>query len=67
MTLIEWRRRFHASWPQIQALGFDDRFRRMWDYYLAYCQAGFERGTIDVGIYRLRKADIASRTMTTRE
>ena len=67
LTLIEWRQRFHASWPQIQALGFDDRFRRMWDYYLAYCQAGFERGTIDVGIYRLRKADIGSRTMATRE
>ena len=56
MTLVEWRRRFHAAWPQIQALGFDQRFRRTWDYYLAYCQAGFERGTIDVGIYRLRKA-----------
>ena len=55
LTLIEWRRRFHAAWPQIQALGFDERFRRTWDYYLAYCQAGFERGTIDVGIYRLRK------------
>ena len=63
LTLIEWRRRFHAAWPQIQALGFDERFRRTWDYYLAYCQAGFERGTIDVGIYRLRKpaTDIATR------
>ena len=27
----------------------------MWDYYLAYCKVGFEKGTIDVGFYRLRK------------
>lgn len=56
LTLAEWRRRFHANWPSIATLGFDERFRRMWDYYLAYCQAGFEKGTIDVGIYRLRPA-----------
>jgi cyclopropane-fatty-acyl-phospholipid synthase len=55
-TLREWRRRFLAAWPQIEALGFDDRFRRMWDYYLVYCEAGFERGVVDVGTYRLRKA-----------
>ena len=55
-TLAAWRRNFHAAWPEIAALGFDQRFRRMWDYYLAYCQAGFERGTCDVGIYRLRKS-----------
>ena len=54
LTLSEWRRRFNANWRQIAALGFDERFRRMWDYYLAYCQAGFESGTIDVGLYRLR-------------
>ena len=49
-----WRARFHAAWPEIAALGFDMRFRRMWDYYLAYCEAGFSAGTIDVGIYRFR-------------
>jgi len=53
-TLAEWRARFETSWPRIAELGYDDRFRRMWTYYLAYCEAGFERGTIDVGIYRLR-------------
>jgi cyclopropane-fatty-acyl-phospholipid synthase len=56
LTLAEWRRRFEAHWPQIAALGFDERFRRTWIYYLCYCEAGFERGTIDVGLYRLRKA-----------
>jgi cyclopropane-fatty-acyl-phospholipid synthase len=55
LTLAEWRRRFNEAWPRIAALGFDERFRRMWDYYLSYCQVGFERGTIDVGLYRLAK------------
>ena len=53
-TLVAWRQRFQANWPAIRALGFDERFRRMWNYYLDYCQAGFEHGTVDVGIYRLR-------------
>lgn len=55
LTLAEWRRRFEAAWPEISRLGFDDRFRRMWLYYLIYCEVGFERGLIDVGLYRLTK------------
>jgi cyclopropane-fatty-acyl-phospholipid synthase len=55
-TLAEWRVRFEAAWPQIAELGYDAHFRRRWLYYLAYCEAGFREGTIDVGIYRLRKA-----------
>jgi cyclopropane-fatty-acyl-phospholipid synthase len=47
-TLVEWRKRFRAAWPSIQPLGFDERFRRLWDYYLAYCEAGFRSGNIDV-------------------
>ncbi len=54
-TLAEWRTRFVAAWPQIEALGFDERFRRMWLYYLIYCEVGFEQGLIDVGLYRLRR------------
>lgn len=54
-TLAEWRRRFEAAWPEIAKLGFDERFRRMWRYYLTYCEIGFERGLVDVGLYRLRK------------
>ena len=54
-TLHDWRARFHDAWPQIRELGFDERFRRMWDYYLVYCAVGFERGTIDVGLYRFVK------------
>ncbi len=54
-TLAEWRKRFHAAWPEIASLGFDARFRRMWDYYLAYCEGGFRAGTINVGLYVLAK------------
>lgn len=53
-TLAEWRRRFHAAWPEIQRLGFNEPFRRLWDYYLAYCEGGFRAGVIDVGLYKLR-------------
>ncbi len=56
LTLAEWRRRFHANWGRIAALGFDDRFRRLWDYYLCYCEAGFREQTIDVGLYALEPA-----------
>lgn len=54
-TLADWRVRFLDAWPRIQAQGFDERFRRMWLYYLTYCEAGFERGTIDVGLYRVTR------------
>ncbi len=54
-TLAEWNRRFQRAWADIAALGFDARFKRMWEYYLAYCEAGFRVGTIDVGLYRIEK------------
>jgi cyclopropane-fatty-acyl-phospholipid synthase len=54
-TLTEWRKRFVASWPRIEAMGFSDRFRRLWEYYLCYCEAGFRAGTVDVGFYVLAK------------
>jgi cyclopropane-fatty-acyl-phospholipid synthase len=47
-TLSLWRERFHRAWPTIKPLGFDERFRRMWDYYLSYCEAGFSTRNIDV-------------------
>jgi cyclopropane-fatty-acyl-phospholipid synthase len=47
-TLAEWHRRFDDAWPQIREQGFDERFRRLWKYYLAYCEAGFSNGRIDV-------------------
>jgi cyclopropane-fatty-acyl-phospholipid synthase len=55
-TVSCWLERFDAAWPQIQDLGFDERFRRMWRFYLIYCQVGFASGDIDVGIYRLTRS-----------
>ncbi|TLM98347.1 MAG: SAM-dependent methyltransferase, partial [Actinobacteria bacterium] len=52
-TLAEWSARFEASVPEVIALGFDERFVRMWRYYLAYCRTGFEHGSIDVMQVRL--------------
>ena len=40
-TLAEWRSRFNANRETINALGYDDRFCRMWEFYLAYCEGGF--------------------------
>ncbi len=54
-TLALWRARFETQWPKIQPMGFDERFRKMWNLYLSYCEAGFAEGVIDVGIYKLRK------------
>lgn len=47
-TLHEWRSTFMANWEHIRSQGFDETFRRMWEFYLAYCEAGFRVGYIDV-------------------
>src|SRR5580700_6016634 len=52
-TLAVWRRRFLDAWPQIAAMGFSERFRRMWDYYLCYCEGGFRAGAVDVGLWQI--------------
>jgi cyclopropane-fatty-acyl-phospholipid synthase len=55
-TLAEWHDRFLIVWPSIEALGFDPRFKRMWEYYLAYCRLGFEIGALNVGLYRIERS-----------
>lgn len=47
-TLAHWRQRFVHAWQEIEKLGFDERFRRMWLYYFGYCEAGFNARTISV-------------------
>ena len=47
-TLAEWRERFWDTWTEIKPLGFDDRFKRLWEFYLFYCEAGFRSGHINV-------------------
>ncbi len=47
-TLNAWARRFRSVEADIRAQGFDARFQRMWEYYLAYCEAGFQSGRINL-------------------
>jgi cyclopropane-fatty-acyl-phospholipid synthase len=47
-TLSMWRHSFLSAWPEIGPMGFDDRFKRLWTYYLSYCEAGFRTGALDV-------------------
>jgi cyclopropane-fatty-acyl-phospholipid synthase len=47
-TLRLWRERFLGQWPHIHAQGFDETFRRMWEFYLAYSEAGFRSGYLGV-------------------
>ncbi|MEM7767360.1 MAG: cyclopropane-fatty-acyl-phospholipid synthase family protein, partial [Pseudomonadota bacterium] len=55
-TLKLWNRSFQDSWPEIKTMGFDDPFRRLWSFYLSYCEAGFNNGRIDVGQFVLARA-----------
>ena len=48
--------RFLRAWPRIEALGFNEAFRRLWVYYLCYCEAGFRTGYLDVQQFTLTKA-----------
>jgi cyclopropane-fatty-acyl-phospholipid synthase len=52
-TLAAWRERFLISKPTVESLGFGVHFSKLWEYYLAYCEAGFRTGMIDVGLYSI--------------
>jgi cyclopropane-fatty-acyl-phospholipid synthase len=52
-TLEHWNAKFRDAWPKIKMLGFDERFGRMWEYYLAYCRVGFDVQALDVGLYKI--------------
>jgi cyclopropane-fatty-acyl-phospholipid synthase len=55
LTLRAWRQRFMARLPEVRALGYDERFIRMWEFYLAYCEGGFiERSIGDVHLWLTR-------------
>lgn len=55
-TLRRWRERFLARRDEVLALGFDERFLRTWEFYLAYCEAAFDTGNCDVVQYTLQHA-----------
>ncbi len=54
-TLHQWRAAFHARRQEVLALGFDERFMRIWDFYLAYCEAAFKTGDIELMQFTLQK------------
>ena len=48
ITLRRWHETFNSRWDQIAEMGFDNRFRRMWNFYLTSCAAAFDSATVDV-------------------
>jgi cyclopropane-fatty-acyl-phospholipid synthase len=57
-TLKRWRERFFARVDDVKALGYDDRFVRMWEFYLCYCEGGFvERSISDVQLLLARSGN----------
>jgi len=52
-TLRRWRSAFTQAWPRIRSERFDESFRRTWEFYLAYCEAGFRAHYLDVAQLRL--------------
>ena len=47
-TLLTWKNNFFKTWDNISPLGFDEYFKRMWEFYLCYCEAGFKAKNIDL-------------------
>ena len=47
-TLRDWRDRFNASFDKIKHYGFDDTFKRLWNFYFSYCEGGFRERTVSV-------------------
>ena len=47
-TLRRWNLRFNQAWREIQTQGLDERFKRLWNFYLSYCEAGFRSRSTDV-------------------
>ncbi len=54
-TLALWRNNFLNNWNNIEQLGFDNNFKRLWEYYLTYCEVGFNNGAINVSQFLLEK------------
>ena len=55
-TLRRWRVQFLSGDGPLRQLGFDNRFMRIWEFYLAYCEAAFATGNTDVVQFTLRRA-----------
>ena len=55
-TIRIWSESFENSWGCIKNLGFSESFKRLWNYYLGYCEGGFKSGNINVGQFLIKKA-----------
>ena len=56
-TLRDWRQQFYKKIQEVEQLGYDDHFQRMWEFYLCYCEGGFEERAISVGQIRFTKSE----------
>ncbi len=54
-TLNIWNSQFQKSWQDVSAFGFDIKFKRMWEFYLSYCETGFLSGSTDVSHFLIKK------------
>ena len=54
-TLRRWRGAFKSRLPEMRALGYEERFLRTWEFYLAYCEAGFASGCTDVHHFEIAR------------
>jgi cyclopropane-fatty-acyl-phospholipid synthase len=54
-TLRIWKEQFNLSWNNIAKLGFDEKFKNLWNYYLSYCETGFDTEHTDVSQFYVKK------------
>jgi cyclopropane-fatty-acyl-phospholipid synthase len=54
-TIRKWRENFNLKWDEIAKLGFDSKFKNLWNYYLCYCETGFDTGHTDVTQFYVKK------------
>ena len=54
-TLNMWNKQFQKSWNDLSRFGFDIKFKRMWEFYLSYCETGFSNSSTDVSHFLIQK------------
>jgi cyclopropane-fatty-acyl-phospholipid synthase len=54
-TLADWRENFNRNWESIKTFGYDEKFRRLWNFYFHYCEGGFWQDRIDVAHFVFEK------------
>ncbi|OUV88082.1 MAG: cyclopropane-fatty-acyl-phospholipid synthase [Pelagibacteraceae bacterium TMED136] len=54
-TLLEWKQNFNNAWPKLKSNDFDEKFKRLWNYYLDYCETGFSLDHTDVTQFFIKK------------